>query len=64
MHREVWWKAGESSDEVTLPGVNCLFRRVCLMVVWWDELEVNFFAVEKMFERGGTFIVTYLHFWF
>ena len=57
MEWEILIRAAETSNEVVLEGSDSAFGSIAPMETGWDELKVDFFRGEKLFEGRGTFVV-------
>jgi hypothetical protein len=55
--------AGEAGDKVTLPGVDCLLRRISVMAIGGNELVGDVVLSEEGLEGSGAFVVTFLKDW-
>ena len=62
VEQERCWEAGKAGDEVTLEGVNGPFSWVCPMIVGRDELKVDVFFRQELFEGSREFVDAYLEF--
>ena len=57
MKGKVFVNAAEASDEMVLEGSDGAFSRVASMDIGWDELVVDVFVDEELFEKRGAFVV-------
>ena len=61
MQRESGVAAAKHRYKVIFEGADRLFSCIVVVQVGWDELILDLFCSEKLFDEGGAFVVEYLH---
>jgi hypothetical protein len=57
VQRKLFVNAAQSSNEVVLEGLDCAFGGIAAMHTRWDQLEVDIFNLEELFQDVGTLVV-------